>query len=272
VLKGGGLYAKLFARLSKKESKRLADELPFGLEVHPSMPAIAHFLHKPDECSLRAAKDAVGDGNLLAYIPALNEDVSSQGERVQRVQLTFEEFSCVYGTAQAIKLLARSQYFRETTEGYTPLIFCAFSGNSRTAEALIEAGVDVNGVDAESGLTALHAAVSGNYYELVETLLQKGANPNLRSYDKRTPLFFAQRSDIIDLLVRYNADVNAVDSQGITTLDKFVQDGNERLVKAIAIHGGTSSGKQLFADQSAQSTYQVGYGAVLPVKRLFSVR
>lgn len=57
------------------------------------------------------------------------------------------------------------------------------------------------------GETALFYSIREKHYELTEYMLQNGANPNIYSMKKVTPLFFALRIDqqFADLLVKYGA-------------------------------------------------------------------
>ena len=79
------------------------------------------------------------------------------------------------------------------------------------------------GVDWE-GAFALHlAAVIGNT-EIVQVLLDKGANVNIRALnkDEATPVQWATvflQKDVVRLLVKRGADLNSLDANGSTALD-----------------------------------------------------
>ncbi|MDX6473146.1 MAG: uncharacterized protein QOK22_1962, partial [Gaiellaceae bacterium] len=57
-----------------------------------------------------------------------------------------------------------------------PLATAAFVRSTRLARLLLDAGADVNG-QGEGGFTALHAAAQNDDEELVELLLERGADP-----------------------------------------------------------------------------------------------
>ena len=62
-------------------------------------------------------------------------------------------------------------------DGVSPLVVAAAFGQSALVEALLEAGADVNSVDA-NGFTAFTAAVACGNKELLPFLVERGANPD----------------------------------------------------------------------------------------------
>ena len=71
--------------------------------------------------------------------------------------------------------------------------------NTEAAETLLDAGSNINHQDAQ-GLTPLHNATYHNNGKLVTLLLQRGANPNLKSKNQETPLDFAIDSHHLELV------------------------------------------------------------------------
>ncbi len=66
------------------------------------------------------------------------------------------------------------------------------SDRKKLVEFLLKKGVDINGLDQRSGISALHTAVLENDQSAIELLLHNGANPMIRDRDhKQTPLEFA---------------------------------------------------------------------------------
>lgn len=86
--------------------------------------------------------------------------------------------------------------------GHPPLVqACRLPGipGRRAARALLEAGADVAWRDREHGWTALHHAVAGpGDAQLVELLLEHGANPDVASAWGETPLQRALRDQLVE--------------------------------------------------------------------------
>ena len=114
-------------------------------------------------------------------------------------------------------------------------------------DALIEAGVDVNGVD-DTGLPPLIAAAQWRKAPVVRYLLSKGAQINARrmypgsEFDGETALYAAVRQgrpDVVRLLLQKGADTKAIpegrDGDGV--LKVAVRRGDYDIVKALLDHG-----------------------------------
>ena len=79
-------------------------------------------------------------------------------------------------------------------------------------QILLDKGADVNAQN-NSKQTPLHIACKCESIELVQILLNKGADVNVQNNSKQTPLHIACESDSIELvhiLLDKGADVNAV--------------------------------------------------------------
>lgn len=135
-------------------------------------------------------------------------------------------------------------------------------GNIGQIEELIVAGAEVNAVDEgekafsrlsalsntrERGvveaaniqqlrLTPLHYAVlSGR--EMVELLIEKGANINMVSEDGPTLLHYAaafsDKREVVELLIKEGANVDAVDDNGNTPLFSAALSGKREMVELL---------------------------------------
>ncbi|MCE5323881.1 ankyrin repeat domain-containing protein [bacterium] len=112
---------------------------------------------------------------------------------------------------------------------------------------LIKNGADVNATD-EDGRTALHFAVFNNNYGIAKTLLENGAEVNVKEHSSEGgfcgwgwyPLHLALRNenkDMIRLLVDHGADVNAVRSDGWPPLDTAAYHGQPDMIELLISKG-----------------------------------
>jgi ankyrin repeat protein len=146
----------------------------------------------------------------------------------------------------------------QDNNGDTPLHVAALHGQLAVAQALIAAGADVNaknsygaftpgdlwgvfsssnqkdpvalltvhGVDTrdmKNGYTPLHLCLfASRHKELMQLLVEKGANVNAQAASGASPLFFAvlrDQKDDVQFLLDKGANVNAADAYGDTILD-----------------------------------------------------
>jgi len=167
--------------------------------------------------------------------------------------------------------------------GMTPLHIAAHTGNQALARVLLAKGANA---DAKEGgdWTPLYRAVSGNHEELVEILLSHGANVHAKTRDGFLPLFFAEskgiaelllahgagvesrgyeertplhqaammlRKDVVELLLDRRANVNALDSRGLTPLlmtigpagTDFASKASNEITKILLINGADANAR-----------------------------
>ena len=99
--------------------------------------------------------------------------------------------------------------------GQTPLMIAMINGNPDLFDILVEAGADVNW-DSEK-----HQAVRYDNEEYVRRLLAAGADPNKANSSGRTPLMIAAtigNPNLVDILVKKGANVNVRDRLERTAL------------------------------------------------------
>lgn len=116
-------------------------------------------------------------------------------------------------------------------------------GDVNVTEALIRLGADLD----EDGRTTLYNAVLSNDLELVQTLIQRGANVNKADNEGRTPLHVAvinRRLDIVQtLLATEGVDINKGDNRGWTPLHYAANNGKLDVVKALLATEGIDVNK-----------------------------
>ncbi len=79
----------------------------------------------------------------------------------------------------------------------------------------------------------LHISLITQNNEFFNDLLQANANVNVENAKGRTPLFYSNNSDQIELLTKRKADVNHQDMDGNTALHIFSANGNTEIVNKL---------------------------------------
>ena len=103
--------------------------------------------------------------------------------------------------------------------------------NEKTSELIEDMEqYDVNEQFGKSGVTPLIAAVRKDDLELVEELIEEGADCNLTDNDGNTPLIvaclFANEIEIIKLLLNHNANPNIKNKKKLVALQAALLDAN----------------------------------------------
>ncbi len=107
--------------------------------------------------------------------------------------------------------------------GYTPLHRCVIRNNLELIQQLIQLGADPNTIDNDHRGTPLHSAAHFGYTEVVEILFNAGAEINALNDDNETPLHIAleySNTEIAQLLLRLGAKANIKDIFGNIALHK----------------------------------------------------
>ena len=146
--------------------------------------------------------------------------------------------------------------------GLTPLHYIVNpqsnpDNSTRLAEMLLEAGAKVDAMGSDDGnlpkWTPLHIAVFHKLPRLVQLLLEKGADPNLllpsQSGNERTALNMAVSggaTEIVDLLLKNKADVNARDHNGDTPLVRAMRERNQQMAELLLTKGADPNAPDVY--------------------------
>ena len=84
--------------------------------------------------------------------------------------------------------------------GAAPLHFAASQGNLELVKALVDQGADVNLQTKTNGGTALSAAADADSKEVIEYLLQHGADKTIKDRSGKTPVTYAKSDAVRELL------------------------------------------------------------------------
>lgn len=100
-----------------------------------------------------------------------------------------------------------------------------------------------------SGTTALHVAAQNGHKDIVEILLNAGANQDARTKVERTALHLAAQYGhlpVVDMLISYWSDVNAVDMLKMSPLHWATDKGHVNVVERLLQAGADVSLKSKF--------------------------
>lgn len=141
------------------------------------------------------------------------------------------------GTVAELKDLMKTNpdVINQTNEnGFSPLILACYRGNIEVADFLID---NVKDLDYKSQDGTALAGLSVRYNKnLVEHLLKKNANPNVADSTGTTPLFWAVKSgnkELVGLLLQYKAGTTMKDSMGMTPFEYALKADNKEIIKLL---------------------------------------
>ena len=140
--------------------------------------------------------------------------------------------------------------------GMTALHWAGAEGNLTMTRALLERGLGIDDTDDSRG-TTLHLACRGtpvdvpedqnglispaprNYYAIVQTLLEKGANAEVQNWYGQTPLQMAVQNDVRTtlLLLNHGVDLNVKDNSGCTAFDHAALFDDQRVANVLRDYG-----------------------------------
>ena len=148
----------------------------------------------------------------------------------------------------------------------TPLWGAAASNYLDVVDLLINLGADIN-ASSENGRTPILEACSTNV-DVVEYLLKHGADVNIPGKDGETCLMVAVWSEeICQILIEYGATVNARDKSGNTALHRAIThhdySDQEDVVQFLIDHGSDPFVKNEYGEDVFRKTCLEGYESIL---------
>lgn len=173
---------------------------------------------------LTHARDASGASAILVATYNMKPEVVSALVELGAPIDIFE--ASVLGKVDRIRAIAEGNPDRVSEyapDGFTPVALAAFFGQLPAVKALIAAGADVTAA-AKNALKvqALHAAVAGKNLEIVNAVLDAGADPNAQQQAGFRPMHEAGSNanrTLAELLLAHGADPSLPNDQGKSAID-----------------------------------------------------
>ncbi|MEA3446983.1 MAG: ankyrin repeat domain-containing protein [Bacteroidota bacterium] len=123
-----------------------------------------------------------------------------------------------------------------TEDGITPLMYAAQNGYLDIVEFLVDLGADVNAIPYNSNRTSLMSAVENGYVETAEFLIRQGADFTVRDYLNRYLIHKGALCgfwEMCDMLLYYELPVDPVDIDKRTPLMLAAFDGYDSTVNIL---------------------------------------
>ncbi|KAM0497400.1 hypothetical protein ACHAP8_006892 [Fusarium lateritium] len=132
-------------------------------------------------------------------------------------------------------------------EGMTPLLVAARFGRVETFHILVDHGADVKAISA--GYNGIHMATIGQAKSLIRFFVQEGVAIDARTMDEgSTALIRAVRDgypQIVSLLIKLGADVNASNNIGWTSLHFAAENGFKDVIEILLKAGANPTAETL---------------------------
>lgn len=218
------LLRQMYAALAEVEGVCLGDNGAGSAACAAAAAAITARLHSLQAVlpEIEAMITAISEGDLpevesllrrrpaLAYTSmhdGLTAVLYSQYRRRQDIveallatgmKLSIGEAAAVGDLARVRKIAAAwpAAIHEYTSDGFTPLQLACFFGHAEVAAYLLEQGAGVHDVARNAmQIQPLHAAVAGQYVEIVRMLIAHGADVNARQQSGFTPLMAARQNN-----------------------------------------------------------------------------
>ena len=246
----GGVINKLLQSLQEEdvqEMHRLLNQSSVDVDVSFSSPVYEHMEMDvlPTENNLCMPIDGYSPIHIAAILGNVQVLIALLEFRpdVDKIALSGESalhIACKYGHSECVDALLKADadvnLVHHLLDGDTPVITTVASYSPECPlpddyisilKLLITHGCDVNTAD-NSGLAALHIAVTKEDVIMTELLLAAGAYTNTKSIYVMSPLQRAVQRESLDnlkLILKYGCDINAICFPGQTALYLAVQQG-----------------------------------------------
>ncbi len=165
---------------------------------------------------------------MMNFLYTVKKSFIFDGKMLPFILCVFSAFSFLNASSEDIKRIIIEGKTEEINSGLisswddpeeTPLTFAA-KNSEESLRALILLKADINKKNFH-GETPLLAACKSGKWNCARILLSSGANPNVRDYSGKTPLYYASAKDIdtVKLIVSKKGNVNSSDFPALNAVE-----------------------------------------------------
>ncbi len=151
------------------------------------------------------------------------------------------------------------------TPGNTPLHFAASGDHTEVIEYLIEKGADVN-MKSYFGMTPLHVAAQNGQQKVTELLIKKGAAIHVKDRSRHTPVFYAAfrgYTKVVELLLSKRMDIHVKGKNDMTLLHSAASGGHLILTRHLIEKGMDVNASNAFGRTPLHFAASGGHKAVV---------
>jgi ankyrin repeat protein len=148
--------------------------------------------------------------------------------------------ACALGYLNEVKRCIRESQKNldlHSADGFTPLTLACYFDYYDIVEYLVETGADVDLIaNNESKVAPLNSAVASGNTRIVELLLDAGADPDIAQQSGITPLHSAAHkgnADICEILIKNGAGIMIRSDDGRTAIDFATEMGHDKVVNIL---------------------------------------
>ncbi|KAM3838810.1 CARD- and ANK-domain containing inflammasome adapter protein-like [Vipera latastei] len=151
---------------------------------------------------------------------------------------TLLHIAAAHGHTEIIDYLISKGAKQEVRDnkGRTPLHRAAEKGHDKAVNRLLQAGANMYSLDQE-GKTPLHLANQNQHMHVLKNILKEEAGRHKNQHNFLHMAALKDESDLVQILLKNGAFVNARDEKGQTALSYAVSQGHEKTVKVL-LEGG----------------------------------
>lgn len=167
------------------------------------------------------------------------------------------------------KILEEGYDVNAMHSGETALHIAIREGHSDIIQCLVDHGANLEIVDKVLWHeTPLHYAVKHDRYIDLQFLLTNGANIDAQTRYGQTPLHLAARANkitCVEILLKYEPDLTLTDTNGYTPLHRPTYDGYSRVVELLVKHGANIHQEDAYGNTPFSYAKGLGHHDILEI-------